>query len=1739
LLPHARKIFFVVCCALTIVCASALVRSQSATSHRVTLTPERATNLNPSLSGDGRHLVFESTANLITSDEATKFRAFTADLSDESPTFALLAVSRAPAAAISQDGASIAFASVEDLTGENADRNSEIFLSSADQLRQLTHTTPADPSSRLHDGNFQPSISDDARLIAFSSNRDLTGANADANAEIFLYDVVTQNFAQLTNTNGTLGARDAKMSGDGSRLFFVSDDAPAASQTPRLNLLLCELSDKNFSTLAANVTGLALSPARSVSDDGSRLVFSAETATNTTQVFLYDGRNGGVVRQLTKLNSRASDVPLNPTISGDGSRIAFATRRNVVGGNSDASVELYLYDIPTNQLTRVTDAPAAATAEVVSSLNNDGSLVAFNFPRVLAGAVASDEFANNSEIFLATLPARAPFSNDLRLRHGATPDRDLSAGKPLAPGQLAIARGVNLAFATAQTQRLTDGSFPRAFKNTSVSVNGRAAQLLFVSPAQINFQIPDETEIGVAQIVVRNHDGYESRTTAQVARSAPGIFTERGDGAGAGVVLDSATLLRPPFDPHDAADGSRRITIFATGTRHAVSINASIAGRAVAVESVLPSPDLPGLDEVRVVLPRSLAGAGVVPLSINADGRASNEATIDLVGSRRPARVVLAPSSADLAIGRSLAFNASVFDEDGIEITNAPLVFSSDDASVATVDDAGRVHALREGATKIRASAGVASAEATLRVHALTLAINEVLADPPGGAVGDANRDGVRSASQDEFVEIVNASDEDIDLGGYRLTTRDANGTDTTRHTFVRGAILAPGTAVVVFGGASAANFNPRDAAFGGALVLTASTGSLSLVNGGDTVALLDPAGALVEEMTYGGTTPLEGDRNQSLTRAPDIFGDFALHQPLAEAAGRLFSPGTRIDGTPFHTTAPVAHIRVDPAHAEAQAGASQRFTARAFDEMGRELRGIISRWHTSDETIATIDQDGNARALKVGAVEITVEARGTRSAPASLTVVPLPPRIARVEITPSMASINRGGSLQLGAHAFDREGRAVTDATFTWSSDDTSILTINAAGLAHGVGLGTAHITVTTDDGAGAAVAARADVEVRVPVLINEILADVPPDSANTANVEGDANRDGVRGAGDDEFIELLNNSDALLDLSGVVVADSTSNRFTFPANATLAAGQAVVIFGGGSPPSHDPAFGGALVFAASSLGLNDGGDTVTIKLRSSGGDTLIASQSYGNAATTAPPAPTDQSLTRAPDAEIGSSGGSFVAHASAANAAARVFSPGTRVDGTPFGSPPLTRIEVAPASARLDIGAHQTFSARAFASSGGAEIEIANVSFAWDATDTTKVTLAPQTGAGTTATALAAGTTSVRARAGGLQVTVSLVVNPPPPVLTRVDLAPATSNINVGQTQQFTARSFDQFNQPFAGATFDFTSDDASVARVVSTTSGGDGSAIAFVSGRGVGTAHLTAKATSGENAAVSNTATLTVNPPPPVLSRIVVSPASATIAAGETQQFTARGFDQNDQEISGLAFAWASSDQSVATINQSGLATATKAGDAQINASSAGITSAPAVLHINAPPVAAAGQVIINEALVSFATSTTQARADFLELFNTTGQTLDISGLVVSFRASGNTSAVSVAALPGAAGSRTTLIAPHAYFLIANGASTFGVAADFDASASGFDLNNSSGAIKVELNGTKLDGLRYQQNGNAVPPAPFNNFGEGTIFTFAGGTPNDLIRSPNATDTNNNATDFKRNNTTASISPKAANP
>ncbi len=185
--------------------------------------------------------------------------------------------------------------------------------------------------------------------------------------------------------------------------------------------------------------------------------------------------------------------------------------------------------------------------------------------------------------------------------------------------------------------------------------------------------------------------------------------------------------------------------------------------------------------------------------------------------------------------------------------------------------------------------------------------ITEILYAVPTGPAGDASGDGVRDATGDEFIELVNPHERPIRLGGYRIA--DRAGVDL----FVFPALeLQPGQVALVFNGHGTAPVGPfSDAtrapepseAFHGAFVFSmrATNARAGFANSGDAVVLLSPAGEVVGRIAWGDATepapgPVEsapGVAGRSIQRA-------TLYSELLEHPGdRLFSPGLAVLAAP------------------------------------------------------------------------------------------------------------------------------------------------------------------------------------------------------------------------------------------------------------------------------------------------------------------------------------------------------------------------------------------------------------------------------------------------------------------------------------------------------------------------------------------------------------------------------------------------------------------------------------------------------------------------------------------------------------------------------------------------------------------------------------------------------------------------------------------------------------------------
>ena len=167
------------------------------------------------------------------------------------------------------------------------------------------------------------------------------------------------------------------------------------------------------------------------------------------------------------------------------------------------------------------------------------------------------------------------------------------------------------------------------------------------------------------------------------------------------------------------------------------------------------------------------------------------------------------------------------------------------------------------------------------------LIINEVLFDPPSSISGDANGDGIRSASEDEFIEFINNSSGALNISGFKIydTTNYSllPGTDTPNHTVPANTIIPTDGIYVLFGGGTPTGI-PGD------IVETSTTGNLSLSNAGDTITITDSSGMVI--LTFDSSaTGLDVGADQSVSRSPDVTGNFVLH--TTANANLLFSPGS------------------------------------------------------------------------------------------------------------------------------------------------------------------------------------------------------------------------------------------------------------------------------------------------------------------------------------------------------------------------------------------------------------------------------------------------------------------------------------------------------------------------------------------------------------------------------------------------------------------------------------------------------------------------------------------------------------------------------------------------------------------------------------------------------------------------------------------------------------------------------
>jgi uncharacterized protein (TIGR03437 family) len=211
------------------------------------------------------------------------------------------------------------------------------------------------------------------------------------------------------------------------------------------------------------------------------------------------------------------------------------------------------------------------------------------------------------------------------------PAASLAFPLTVAPGEFIAVYGTALAGSTATA---ASSNYPTQLADTQVLVNGKAAQLYFVSPGQIDAVVPDDAN-GLVKFTVQNTAGSHT-VNVFVDVTTPAIFTQAASGAGPASALNAVTnqlvTAANPLHPGDF------LALYLTGLG-ATTVRdglewantqptVTIGGKACAVSYAGRAPGFKGLDQINCVVPVGLTSDPQTPVFVTAGSRGSNIATV-------------------------------------------------------------------------------------------------------------------------------------------------------------------------------------------------------------------------------------------------------------------------------------------------------------------------------------------------------------------------------------------------------------------------------------------------------------------------------------------------------------------------------------------------------------------------------------------------------------------------------------------------------------------------------------------------------------------------------------------------------------------------------------------------------------------------------------------------------------------------------------------------------------------------------------------------------------------------------------------------------------------------------------------------------------------------------------------------------------------------------------------------------
>lgn len=300
--------------------------------------------------------------------------------------------SLATTAAISTDERFVVFSSeATNLASGDHNDSSDIFLRDR-WLNQISRISVNNQGVEGNADSIQPVIAANGRFIAFSSKAtNFVAGETNTAADIFIYDMQTQQIRGINPLDSNGDSLNPSISADGRWVVFEStasnlvvNDTNNAADIFLFDTQANQITRISVDAGGAQGNGTSIHPM--IAANGSVVVFESEASNlvsgdtnNSSDIFLYDITTRNVQR-ISQATHQADKGSYYPAVTAEGKIVVFESEAtNLVANDTNGFAEIFIKDLTTGQIQRITapNGEPANSHEYYPSISANGRFIAF------------------------------------------------------------------------------------------------------------------------------------------------------------------------------------------------------------------------------------------------------------------------------------------------------------------------------------------------------------------------------------------------------------------------------------------------------------------------------------------------------------------------------------------------------------------------------------------------------------------------------------------------------------------------------------------------------------------------------------------------------------------------------------------------------------------------------------------------------------------------------------------------------------------------------------------------------------------------------------------------------------------------------------------------------------------------------------------------------------------------------------------------------------------------------------------------------------------------------------------------------------------------------------------------------------------------------------------------------------------------------------------------------------------